>query len=178
MEDTEKVEKAEVQPTEENPKEEIEQEEVIEVKGKDIVINGEVYDPERALELIKKQRGFEKDLNKAIKKVELYEQKEKERKEADLTEKEKAELRAEKAEKELAELRLKGQRRDAAAKAGLPDILIDRIKGETPEEMEEDAKSLITAIPKQKSNVGITNPGQNALGKEETRAETLRRLGL
>ena len=185
MADTETVEKPEVKKTEEAP--EIKEEEVIvekpkkekiEIKGKDILINGEVYDPERAMELIRKQRRFEKDATKLQKKIEEYEQKEKELKEADLSEKDKAILRAEKAEQELAKLTLKEQRRIAAKSVDLPDEFVDRIKGDTPEEMETDAQRMKAALPTQKSNIGVTNPGQNATPQTETKEQTLRRMGL
>lgn len=39
-------------------------------------------------------------------------------------------------------------RREVAAKVNLPAALVDRLKGETPEELEMDAKQLLAALPK------------------------------
>jgi hypothetical protein len=39
-------------------------------------------------------------------------------------------------------------RREVAAKVNLPSALIDRLHGETPEELEADAKQLMAALPK------------------------------
>jgi hypothetical protein len=66
---------------------------------------------------------------------------------------------------------------EVAAKLGLPAALSDRLKGETLEEMEEDAKAILEVLPKQKAapNTGTTNPGEQA-SKEETRAQKLERL--
>lgn len=54
-----------------------------------------------------------------------------------------AQLAAEKRALEAAALR-----RDVASKVNLPSALIDRLQGETYEELEADAKSLIAALPK------------------------------
>ena len=170
MADTEMVEKAEVEQTEENPKEEIKEE----------VPEEEPFDKERAMATIKNLRKFEKDAAKLAKEVESYKQKEEERKKAELSEIERLTLEKQEAEKKLAELTLKEQRREAAKEAELPEVLADRIKGETLEEMIEDAKKLVAELPpaqKQKSNVGVTNPGQNASGNQETKEQRLQRLG-
>jgi hypothetical protein len=168
MENTETVEKAEVQPTEENPKEEITTEEVPEE---------EAFDKERAMATIKNLRKFEKEAAKANKELESYKLKEAADKLADLSEIDRLKIEAQEAKEKLAELTLKEQRREAAKSVGLPDILIDRIQGETPEEMAEDAKALLAGIPKPKSTVGVTNPGSNATGDQETPAQRMHRLG-
>ena len=62
----------------------------------------------------------------------------------------------EKAQREQAEARAReleqsALRRAAAEKAGLPGALADRLRGETPEEMEADAKAVLAALPKPKA---------------------------
>jgi hypothetical protein len=120
----------------------------------------------------------EQEAERVHKKLEKFEQEEIKRKEAELSEIEKLNLRAEKAEKESVELKLNLQRREIAAKLELPEILIDRIKGVTPEEMEADAKKLIDELPKAtKSNISATNPGGGNRATE-TPEQTMKRLGL
>ena len=127
---------------------------------------------------LEKEREINKTNKGALDKLSKFEEAEKQRKEAEMTETDKLKVRAETAEAQTAKLLLEKQRGKVAAKVGLPLILADRIKGETPEEMEEDAKQMLTVIPKQKLNVSTTNPGQNALGTQETNAERAKRLGL
>jgi len=155
MADTETVEKAEVQPTEENPKEEITTEEVPEE---------EAFDKERAMATIKNLRKFEKDAAKLSKELESYKLKEEERKKAELSEIDRLKLEAQEAKDKLAELTLDKQRREIAEKVKLPFALADRIKGETPEEMEADAKQLFDSLPKSvTTKTGVTNPGSQAI---------------
>ena len=171
MEDTEKVEKAETEQVEEKSQtEEITEE----------VQQEDAFDKERAMATIKNLRKFEKDAAKLSKELESYKLKEEERKKAELSEIDRLTLEAQEAKKKLAELTLKEQRREAAKEAELPDAFIDRIQGETLEEMIEDAKVMVSNLPpapKTKSNAGITNPGQNAVGLQETDEQRLRRLG-
>ena len=161
MADTEMVKEPETEQVEEAPEKEEEE-----------------FDKERAMATIKKLRKFEKDAGKLQKKIEEYEQKEIEDKKAKLTEIDRLKLEKQEAEQKLAELTLKEQRREAAKIAELPDEFVDRIQGNTPDEMIEDAKKMKAAIPIQKSNIGVTNPGPNATGQQETKEQTLRRLGL
>lgn len=53
------------------------------------------------------------------------------------------------AQKRLAEMERASMRREAVDKTGLPAALADRLQGETLEEMVEDAKTLLSAMPKQ-----------------------------
>jgi hypothetical protein len=120
----------------------------------------------------------DEEAQRVHKKLEKFELEEKKRIEAELSEMDKLKLEAKTAREEAAELKLNLKRREIAAKLELPEILIDRIKGETPEEMEADAKKLMDELPKQtKAKLGETNPGG---GKEivETREQTMKRLGL
>ena len=138
----------------------------------------EEFDKERAMATIKNLRKFEKDAKKLEKELETYKLKEDERKKAELSEIDRLKLEKQEVDKKLAELTLKEQRREAAKSANLPDEFVDRIQGNTIEEMIEDAKIMKAAIPTQKSNISVTNPGPHGTEQTETKAETLRRLGL
>ena len=138
----------------------------------------EEFDKERAMATIKNLRKFEKDAKKLEQKLAHYEQQEEERKKAELSEIDRLKLEKQEVDKKLAELTLKEQRREAAKSANLPDEFVDRIQGNTIEEMIEDAKIMKAAIPTQKSNISVTNPGPHGTEQTETKAETLRRLGL
>lgn len=135
-------------------------EDKFEVKGNDIIINGEKYEPERALELIKKQRQFEKDLEQTRSKLQTFEQLEEQRKREQLSEIDRLKLEKQEAEQRLAQLTQEKQRHDIARKVNLPEGLIDRIKGESPEEMEQDALKLLESLPKPGApKTSATNPG-------------------
>jgi len=108
-------------------------------------------------------------------KLEKFENEEKARKEAELSEKEKLELRAANAEKELAEARKSLLKREVAAKVELPEVLIDRLKGDSAEELEADAKKLLDELPKTKTTISTTNPGSNQ-SIQETREQQFKRL--
>ena len=93
-----------------------------------------------------------------------FEQEEAKRKEAEMTEIERANKHAQELEAKVRQLEISKLQHDIAAKVGLPAIYADRLKGETPEELEADAKLLLEAQPKQKAapNTGATNPGDKA----------------
>lgn len=96
------------------------------------------------------------------KRLEAFEQAEAARKQAEMTESEKLKADLEAARKALAAHARTEQARLVAQKVGLPDALAARLQGETPEEMEADAKALLEALPKAKPtapNTGATNPG-------------------
>lgn len=105
------------------------------------------------------------------KKLDEFEQAEQKRKEAEMTELEKAQAALKEKETELSQLRRREMQRAAAEKAGLPLALASRLTGETPDELEADAKSLLEAMPKaaapQKPAIGPTNPGSSATGMTE-----------
>lgn len=161
MENTETVEKAETQLVEENPK----QEETIEE-----VHEEEAFDKERAMATIKNLRKFEKEATKLQKEIESYKLKEDERKKAELSEIDRLKLEAQEAKEQLAQLAREKTQREIAEKYKLPFGLADRIKGETPEEMEADAKSLFDSLPKSvTTKTGVTNPGAQATDTPVTR---------
>lgn len=129
--------------------------------------------PEDLAAELEKARAALKSANKEAaerrKKLEAYEQDEAKRKEAEMTELEKyqkrtAELEATLKVKEYAELRLA-----AAEKVGLPKAFINRLQGETPDELEADAKAIMDALPKPEKPAPGINPTNPAAG---TKAET------
>ena len=71
------------------------------------------------------------------------------------------------AEAKARELELNALRRAAAEKVGLPGALADRLRGETPEEMEADAKSVLAALPKPQAP-DINNGAGGAKGNAQT----------
>lgn len=123
----------------------------------------------------------EQEAERVHKKLQKFEDEEKQRDDAKLSEIEKVTKRAETAEKEAAESKQKLLRREIAAKVGIdlkfefPEILISRIQGGTPEEMEADAKKLIEELPKSKINLNPTNPG-GGLGDKETDEQIKKRI--
>lgn len=132
-------------------------------------VEAEEFDKERALETIKKLRQFEKDSKALAKKVAEYEAKEREREEAELSETEKLKRQLAERDAQLKGLERAAMQRKVAEAVGLPAAFAERLKGETPDEMEADAKALKEAMPKAAApNVGATNPGSNATGQGET----------
>ena len=108
------------------------------------------------------------------KKLEAFEKTEADRKAAELSEVDRLKLEADRAKAELIEAR----KIAIAAKHGLPDLLADRLKGETLEELEADALKLKETLPKPAAaaaNINPTNPGAQGAAKE-TDAERRRRL--
>jgi hypothetical protein len=59
------------------------------------------------------------------------------------------------AQKQLAEMERASMRREAVDQTGLPAALADRLQGETLDEMVEDAKTLLAAMPKQQPATNI-----------------------
>lgn len=55
-------------------------------------------------------------------------------------------------------------RRDVAARLNMPAVLADRIVGETPEEMEADAKQLLAGLPKGASPTANAGNGARQSG--------------
>jgi len=118
------------------------------------------------------------------KKLEALEKAEAERKQAEMSEVEKLQAQLKEASDKAAKLERDANQRAAAEKAGLPIAFASRIQGETPEEMEADAKTLLEAMPKPqqppdpKKVVSYpTNPGAGA-GQGETDEQRRKRLGL
>jgi hypothetical protein len=125
-----------------------------------------------------KAKAMEAEKVATAKKLAKLESAEQARQEAELSEIDKANKRAEKAEAEAKEAKLGVLRRDASTATGLPAAFSDRLKGETLEEMIEDANLLLASMPAPVKPVppavGATNPG--APGTGETEAERKKRL--
>ena len=163
--------------TEENPKTEM-----VEGAAQDVATvvdenQPEKFDEARAMELIRKQREELKQAKKAAGELERYKKLEEERKQAEMSETDRLKAELDQMKGELKAKTVRTMQIEVAAKVGIPAALSDRLKGETPEEMEEDAKAILDMLPKQKAapNTGATNPGEQA-SKEETRAQKLTRL--
>lgn len=141
------------------------------------VAETEQFDKERAMATITKLREAEKQAKKDRAELERLRQLEEERKKAELSETDR--LKAELAEREqkLKQLTIKTQQQEIANKIGLPPAFVSRIQGETPDEMEADARYLLENMPKGKAapNAGATSPGEKATSGE-TEAERLKRL--
>jgi hypothetical protein len=137
----------------------------------------EAWDEARARALIDKLRGENRELAKAQKRLTDLEAADKKRSEAEMTE-------LQKTQKELDELRtqLQGEklarmRQEAATKANLPMEFVERLKGETPEELEADATKVAEMLKKLKPGapgVNPTNPA--ATGGGETDEQRRKRL--
>ncbi len=94
-------------------------------------------------------------------KLEAYEKAELERKQSEMSELEKAQARIAELEGEIKARKSKDAKLEAAKKVGLPETFASRLQGETPEELEADAKLILEALPKpEKPAPGIqpTNP--------------------
>lgn len=107
----------------------------------------EVFDKDRALEKIRKLNSEAKNLRSRVKALEPLEAKAREAEESKLSETERyaaqiaeAQTRAERAEVALLRFQV-------ARTAGLPDDLVDRLRGDTEEELLADAKTLAKLIP-------------------------------
>ena len=156
--------------------------ETLEVASQDVATavdeqKPEAFDEARAMDFIRKQREELKQAKKTAAELERYRKMEEERKQAEMSETERLQAELDKARGELKAKTVRTMQIEVAAKLGLPAALSDRLKGETLEEMEEDAKAILEVLPKQKAapNTGATNPGEQA-SKEETRAQKLMRL--
>ena len=149
-----------------------------EVEMTEVETNEKLADPKAEIERLNKLlTARNKEEAARRKKLEALEKADQERQEASKSELEKAIDRATKAEQAAHELLLKDMRRDAAEKVGLPKALAERLKGETPEELEADAAVVLAAMPvKTAPKLEPTNPGGVHTG--ETEAERKKRLGL
>jgi hypothetical protein len=167
------------EPTTETPKVEA----TPETPKAETVEQPEVFDPERAKATILAQRESEKNLKAQVKELaakakraDELEAAEAKRKEAEMSEADKALKRAEEAEAKLKALELTALKRSVADKVGLPVAFVDRLKGETEEELEADAKSLLEALPKApKTTISPTHPGET-LPQAITEAEQRERV--
>ena len=128
----------------------------------------EPFDRERAMETIRKLRESEKVMKKTQAELDRYKAEEEKRKQAEMSETERLKAELDRVQSELTAKTVRTMQIEVAAKLGLPAALSDRLKGETLEEMEEDAKAILEALPKQKAapNLGATNPGDKGKAEE------------
>jgi hypothetical protein len=131
---------------------------------------------ESAEDLARRLRNKEEEAARLHKKVEKFEADEAERKKSAMTEKEQAEERAQKAEAKAKELETKQAQRDAAEKVGLPTAFADRVKGDTPEAMEADARMLLENMPKVPKKPGPTPASSPAEGTQATTDDERRKF--
>ena len=127
-------------------------------------VKGEPFDAARAMKTIEALRAEIKELKPKVKQAEELTLAEQKRKEAEMTELQKLQAKLDEATAELKRTRLTEMRRTAAETVGLPLAFAERLKGETPEELEADAKSLLEALPNapKPPKVEPTNPGAGA----------------
>ena len=140
-------------------------------------VEGEQFNADRAMALIKKLRGQVKELEPKAKLADELSVADQKRKEAEMTELQKLDAKLKETEKELRKQQQRELRRAAAEKVGLPLAFAERLKGETPEDLEADAKSLLEALPKAPKTPTVlpTNPG-NGAGVGETVDQRLARI--
>ncbi|MCB0070300.1 MAG: DUF4355 domain-containing protein [Caldilineaceae bacterium] len=72
--------------------------------------------------------------------------------------------KVEEAERRAAELERRELLREAAEKSGLPAALADRLRGESLDELMEDAKTLLASMPKSEKTAPATNINGTARG--------------
>ena len=139
-------------------------------------VEEEKFDKERAMALIAKLRQEVKDLGGKAKKADELEAAELKRKEAEMTEAQKLAKKLAEAESRLKSMELQGMQRAAAEKVGIPLIFANRLQGETPEQLEEDAKLILKSLPETPKlpNINPTNPAGASQG--ETAAQRLAQI--
>lgn len=116
-----------------------------------------------------------KDANKEAaerrKRLDAIEKADKEKADAELSETEKLKRELESTAARLKAAETDNLKRRIAAETSLPAELIDRLRGETEDELKADAQALLKLIPKVK--LGATNPGN---ARQETVYEQGARL--
>jgi hypothetical protein len=138
-------------------------------------------------ELARVQAALKEANNEAAarrKKLEAFEAAEAKRKEGEMTELQKAQAKLAEYEAKVKQHERKEAQTAAAVKAGLPAAFADRLKGETPEELEADAKQLLEALPKADvkkptPTISATNPGgaSGGLTQEQRDAQAREWIG-
>lgn len=130
-------------------------------------LDGETFDKARAMETIHKLREIEKQYNKERKELDRLKAEEAKRQEAEMSELQKAQKRAADLEEELSRERVEKLRVKVAARYQLPDSLADRLKGETEEELDADAKALAELLPKQQQKKADLKANDVAGGQQK-----------
>lgn len=140
----------------------------------------EPFDKERAMSTIHTLREIEKKAKQDAKELAALKAEKQKQLDAQLSETERLKKQADELAAQNAKLQADILRRDVVAETGLPAVFADRLKGATKEEMLEDAKELMKALPAQPAKptvkVSATNPA-NA-GNQMTDSERRAFLGL
>lgn len=140
----------------------------------------EAHDPAKAKALIQKLREKEKAGDRAAKELEKLKKEKQEQADKELSEVER--LKKRNTELESNEIKFKRALlcQQVAVKFQLPSALANRLQGETLEEIEADAKTLLESLPAVKKpkaqNFDATNPaggGQQTTGTDEEWAKFL-----
>ena len=119
----------------------------------------------------------EEEAARHFKKLQTFEQAEQAKKDAELSELDKEKKARVALEAENKKIKLDLLKQSTASKLGLPEILANRLQGETPEEIEADAKQLLEKLPKKTSPNSATNPGGGAQ-VTKTPVDLLKEMGL
>lgn len=115
---------------------------------------------------LEKERAARREHERQLKRLAELEEAEAKRRDAEKSEIERLQERLQQAERDAREARLSLLRRQAAERYRLPDALADRLRGETPEEIERDAEEIAKTLPKPTLNP--TNPAAGAASQGET----------
>ena len=119
----------------------------------------------------------EEEAKRHFAKLQKFEEAEEKKRLDQLSELEKEKEARLKVEQENKRLKTESLKQSIATKLGLPESLALRLQGETPEEIEKDAKEILETLPKKTAvNINATNPGAGAV-VGETDDERGRRLG-
>lgn len=158
-----------------------------------VEVKADTEDKANAEAELEKLRKALKDANKEAaerrKRLEELEAAEAKRKEAEMTEAQKQEAKLKELETQKQELENKVKQQErrelqrvVAHEVGLPEGFAERLKGETKEEMTEDAKALLELMPKQEAvkqpaaKQPVLNP-DNAMKGETTAQKKARIFG-
>lgn len=126
----------------------------------------------------RKAKNKTEEAERHFKKLSKFEEEEKKRQEAAMSDLEKAQKKSADLEAENHRLKVDTLKQSVAAKVGLPESLALRLQGETKEEIEADAKEILETLPKKNApQLDATNPN-NGSQRTETDAEKRKRLGI
>lgn len=149
------------------------QTETVEVKAVEKTEAQEVKEQPQDLDALKRSLANKtEEADRLHKKIEKFELEAEEKRKAEMTEAQRLKEERDTFERQAKSLERAQRQRDAADKAGLPLMFAERLKGETPEELEADAKALLEAMPKapakQQGKIGNNAPGEKAVAGELT----------
>lgn len=142
-------------------------------------LKGEPFDAARAMATIEKLRAEIKELKPRAKLADELSEAEKQRKEAEMSELQKLETKLAEATAKLKKAEIAELKRSVAAEVGLPAAFAERLQGETREELLDDAKTLLEALPKAPKPPALspTSPGAGASAAETLEQKRARVYG-